>query len=136
MRWTCTGPARINRSVINVPAIRGMEEIWQPVGLPMLYTRDGNPRRDGLYDFLLFVRGWNCYPSVNDAVFFLCSPPFSPLSLEKLCRDEQSFSWFLFSPFFFLFFFVGVLILAKCEIFPETRIEDSSRLEGLIPGVN
>lgn len=91
-------PARINRSVINVPGIRGMEEIWQP----MLYTPRPAPtpslhRDDGSYDFLLFVRSFAAgivTPSVNDdAVSFprALILVFAP-TLKKLGRVVPTFS--------------------------------------------
>lgn len=58
-------PARINRSVINVPGIRGMEEIWQPT----LYTPRPPPTaRDGTARMISYcsLAAGIVTPSVND----------------------------------------------------------------------
>lgn len=75
-------PARINRSVINVPGIRGMEEIWQPT----LYTPRPAPPRDGtgrdgtarMISYCSLAAGIVTPSSVNDdAVSSLLPSPLS-----------------------------------------------------------
>lgn len=95
-------PARINRSVINVPGIRGMEEIWQPT----LYTPRPAPPRDGtgrdgtarMISYCSLAAGIVTPSSVNDdAVSSLLPPPLS----SSFCPPHSRRNLVASSPLFF-----------------------------------
>lgn len=102
-------PARINRSVINVPGIRGMEEIWQPM---VIYTAPSSPSpplpspprhgtgRDGTARMISYcsLAAGIVTPSVNDDAVSPLPARSHPLFAPTL---EETWSRRASSPLFF-----------------------------------